>query len=158
MKLLLLTLAIAAQTADAQHQHGSGHEHSSIEARGNEAMGFNQQKTRHNFLLREDGGLIRVVAGDARDKASVEQVRYHLKEIAASFKAGDFEKPSFIHAKNPPGVATMKRLKGEISYAYRTIENGAEIVIATQNKEGRKAIRDFFRMQIEDHGTADPLP
>ncbi|HET7872603.1 MAG TPA: hypothetical protein VFL42_08835 [Terriglobales bacterium] len=87
-----------------------------LEHRGNQGMGFAQDKTTHHFLLRKDGGVIQVAANSADDKASVEQVRMHLKHISRAFQSGDFDIPMFVHDQTPPGVATMTRLKAEIHY------------------------------------------
>ena len=157
--LLTFTLLLAPAFAQ-EHQHDSSmhHDHSTMESRGNEAMGFDQAKTTHHFLNTKSGGTIRVTAKDASDKASVDQIRAHLDEIAKSFAAGDFDKPLFIHAKNPPGAETMRKLKGEIRYTYHPITNGAEIAISSKSTEAVKAVHDFFGMQIEEHKTGDPRP
>jgi hypothetical protein len=61
---------------------------------GNVAMGFDQDKTTHHFTLTADGGSIAVDANDPADGASRDQIRTHLKEIAAAFGKGDFQSRS----------------------------------------------------------------
>jgi len=154
---LAFGLAMVAAAQEHQQDPAMQHDHSTMESRGNEAMGFDQASTTHHFLNRWDGGTIRVTAKDAKDQASIDQIRTHLKEIAKSFAAGDFEKPNFIHAKNPPGSDTLRRLKDQVKYEYRSIADGAEIVITSKNAEAIKAVHDFFAMQIKEHKTGDPV-
>ena len=157
MRYLLIPALLLAPAFAQEHRHDNSmqHDHSTMESRGNEAMGFDQAKTTHHFLDTKDGGTIRVTAKDASDKASVEQIRAHLQEIAKSFAAGDFDKPSFVHAKNPPGADTLRKLKDQIRYSYRPIAAGAEVVITSKDAEAVKAVREFFGMQIEEHKTGD---
>jgi hypothetical protein len=150
--LLLFSLSAFAQH-DPSHHHGG-----TVESRGTQAMGFDQQKTQHHFLLKLDGGVIHVTAKDANDAASVAQVRSHLKKIAQEFKAGRFDDPTFIHDRVPPGVPTMQRLKQQIDYAFVEVPSGAEVRISSKNKEAVEAVRSFFQMQIEDHKTGDTMP
>ena len=128
-----------------------------VDARGDHAMGFDHDKTTHHFLMRKDGGLIEITANDPKDAASRKAIRAHLPHIARMFGAGDFEAPMFIHDTHPPGVPTLKRLKSEIRYRYEPIKGGGRVRITTKNPEAVAAVHDFFRMQIRDHRTGDPL-
>ena len=86
--LLLLTLA-----QHPQMPPGMTHEQhmAEMKKRGNAAMGFDQDRTVHHFLLARDGGSIEVSAKAADDQESRSQIRAHLKEIAGSFASGNFE-------------------------------------------------------------------
>ncbi|MBI2681768.1 MAG: hypothetical protein HYX26_00860 [Acidobacteriales bacterium] len=148
----------ASSGGGTQHRDHSMHSQGAIDARGNVAMGFDQARATHTFVTRKDGGSVRVVAKDAKDTASVVQIRSHLKEIARLFAAGDFDKPEFIHAKNPPGADVMRRLKSEIRYDYMDIPAGAEVLLLSRNPKAVKAIHDFLAMQITDHKTGDAMP
>ena len=154
MKALLLTLVLAS-VAFAQHD-ASHHQHGTLESRGNRAMGFDQQKVSHHFISRDDGGLIRVTARDGTDNATVQEIRAHLQQTAKKFQNGDFSDPAFIHEKMP-GIATMQKLRSEIDYQYSELPAGGTIVIKTKNPDALAAIREFFKMQIEDHKTGDPI-
>jgi hypothetical protein len=70
---------------------------------GNVAMGFDPDKTTHHFNLTADGGSIAVEANDAADRASRDQLRAHLRNIAVALRQGDFQKPSMTHSEVPPG-------------------------------------------------------
>jgi hypothetical protein len=71
------------------------------------------------------------------------------------FAAGDFEAPLLIHAETPPGVAVMKRLRGQIRYEFEPTERGGRVRIRTENSEALVAIHEFLRYQIRDHRTGD---
>jgi len=120
-------------------------------------MGFSHERTTHHFRLLKDGGAIEVQANDAKDTASRDQIREHLKHIAASFTAGNFDMPMFIHDQVPPGVAVMKKLKSQIRYEFETMESGARVRISSSNAEAVQAVQDFLKFQITDHQTGDPL-
>ena len=105
---------------------------------GQTAMGFDQDKATHHFTLTTNGGTI-------------------LREIAAAFGRGDFEKPLLTHGEVPPGVSEMQRHKDEITYTYEGLDNGGVVRIATSNAEALNAIHDFLQYQIREHVTGDPM-
>lgn len=141
------------QAASAAHDHAK-HE---LDKRGDQGMGFAQDKTTHHFLLRKDGGVIQVTANSTDDKGSEEAIRMHFRHIARSFQSGDFSIPMFVHDQTPPGVAVMTKLKDQIHYRYEEVENGGRVVISSQNAEAIIAIHEFLKFQITDHQTGDPL-
>ena len=130
--------------------------HAAVNSRGDHAMGFSHDKTVHHFRLLKDGGTIEVTSNDPKDTESRDQIRMHLKHIAAAFSAGNFEMPMFIHDQVPPGVPAMKRLKNQIKYEVESLPAGARVRIVTANPEAVKAVQDFLRFQITDHQTGDP--
>lgn len=153
MKALLVgILLFTATILSAQNHH-----HDAMQKRGNAGMGFDQEKTTHHFLLSKDGGAIQVTANSAADKGSIEHIRMHLQHIQQAFKSGDFNIPMLVHDQTPPGVPTMKRLKGQITYKYDGIDNGGRVVISSENTEAVKAIHDFLEFQIREHRTGDPM-
>jgi hypothetical protein len=152
---VLLGFAQQPQPSDQQKS-----KHESMEMmneRGDRVMGFDHLKTTHHFLLKTDGGLIRIEANDASDQESRDQIRRHLRHIAEMFSEGNFSAPMLIHAQNPPGAAVMKQLKANIKYEFGENERGAQIRISTSDAEALKAIYDFLRFQIKEHMTGDPL-
>lgn len=172
--LAAVTIAIAspsplsARPANAQHSAmppGMTHEEhlaqmkkdADLKRRGAEAMGFDADKTTHHFLLTAEGGAISVSANSAEDAESREQIRAHLKEIAAAFTEGNFGKPTATHAEIPPGVETMQRLKAAIRYTFEEEPTGGSVRIVTQDAAARAAIHEFLRYQIKEHATGDPL-
>jgi len=149
--ILAAILLFAATILSAQN-----HQHDAMQKRGNAGMGFDQDKTTHHFLLSKDGGSIQVTANSAADKGSIEHIRMHLQHIQHAFKSGDFNIPMFVHDQTPPGVPTMKRLKGQITYQYGEVDNGGRVVISSTNAEAVKAVHEFLRFQIREHKTGDP--
>jgi hypothetical protein len=131
--------------------------HEEMEKRGDQGMGFDQQKTTHHFLLRKDGGAIQVTANSAADKSSTEEIQMHLRHIAGAFQSGDFNIPMFVHDQTPPGVATLKKLKDQIKYKYEAAENGGRVAISSANAEAVNAIHEFLKFQITEHKTGDAL-
>jgi len=148
-RFLRLAAMMTAAIAFAQEK--------SVVRRGDQAMGFSHDKTTHHFRLLKDGGAIEVSSNDPKDTDSRDQIRAHLKHIAASFAAGDFEMPMFIHDQVPPGVPVMKRLKSQIKYEVESITGGGRVRINSANLEAVKAVQDFLRFQITDHQTGDSL-
>jgi len=123
--------------------------------RGDQAMGFSQEKTTHHFRLFKDGGAIEVTAKDPKDTASRDEIRQHLSHITQMFAAGNFNVPMLIHATTPPGVPTMKDLRDQIRYVFQEMDSGARIRISTTNPQALAAIHSFLRFQIEEHETGD---
>ena len=150
-------LAHAQQPPPTDPQSSKHESMEMMNARGDKVMGFDHLKTSHHFLLKSDGGLIRIEANDAGDKESRDQIRAHLRHIAKMFSEGNFSAPMLIHAENPPGTAVMKQLKESIKYDFAENEQGAQIKISTSNAQALKAIYDFLRFQIKEHMTGDPL-
>lgn len=150
LSLALLTWAIPAksQTGDEAHHHA-------MEERGNQGMGFAQDKTTHHFLLSQDGGIIQVTANSSDDRAGIDHIRMHLAHIRRSFQSGHFNIPGFVHDQTPPGVPIMIKMKAQIHYSYQEIVNGGRVTISSKNAEAVAAVQDFLRFQITDHRTGD---
>jgi hypothetical protein len=148
---------LIATIAAAQHQTATHQPDQELTHRGNQGMGFDQDKTTHHFILRKDGGAIQVTANSSQDKPSIDEIRMHLRHIEHSFRAGDFNIPMFVHDQTPPGVPVMTRLKDKLQYKYEAMENGGRVVISSKNQEAVSAVHDFLRFQITEHKTGDAL-
>ena len=129
--------------------------HAAMNERGDQVMGFSQEKTTHHFRLFSDGGAIEVTANDAKDAATRDQIRAHLRHITRMFGEGNFEAPMLVHGRVPPGVPALERLKAEVAYRYEDLPNGGRVRITIRNLEARSAIHDFLKFQIADHRTGD---
>lgn len=128
-----------------------------LKQRGALAMGFDQDRAEHHFLLTPDGGEIVVTAKAAGDARTIGEIRSHFREIAESFAAGVFEKPLATHDEMPPGATTLAANKARVRYSYRERPAGASVVIETGDAGTVAAIHDFLRYQIVEHQTGDPL-
>ena len=154
---LLFLLVILAGVANAQQNPPPDQDKRSedVVKRGEHVMGFSHEATTHHFRLFKDGGEIVVTAKDPNDKASIEQIRTHLGHIAEMFSSGNFKAPMLIHDTNPPGAATMARLKEQIRYEFSETEHGARIRLITGSPETTDAVHAFLLFQIVDHRTGD---
>jgi len=155
--LLLFLLAIVPGMANAQQNPPADQDKRSedVVKRGEHVMGFSHEATTHHFRLFKDGGEIAVTAKGPNDKTSIEQIRTHLGHIAKMFSAGNFNAPMLIHDTNPPGAATMTRLKEQIRYEFSEIEGGARIRLIAAGPETTDAVHAFLLFQIIDHQTGD---
>jgi hypothetical protein len=140
--------------ANGSHENHDSHL-MKVNEQGDKAMGFSHQKTTHHFRLFNDGGAIEVVANDAADGESRDQIRKHLTHIAEMFAAGNFDAPMLTHGKTPPGVPSLQMMKDRISYKYEETERGGRVRISTADKDALLPIYEFLRFQISDHQTGD---
>lgn len=157
LKILCLFVAVIgvaqpAPQSDADH-------HAGVVQRGesHEGMGFSQTTTTHHFVLTEKGGFVQVTANDPNDKQQIETVQMHLKHISGMFSDGNFSIPHFVHAQNPPGADTMRKLKKAITYSEESLPNGGRVRMESNSPQAVAAIHDFLQFQIRDHKTGDPL-
>ena len=150
MKTLAVVVLLSA-FAFAQHDM---HDHD-VKQHGAEAMGFDQDKTTHHFVLTKAGGYVQATANSAKDAKSIAQIRTHLQEQQKKFAAGDFGAPEHTHGRVPPGVPTMQKLKAQMRYDYQEIDRGARLHLSSANLQAVSAIHDFLRFQISDHHTGD---
>jgi len=160
--LPLLIAGMLAAPAQTRPEDKSGmadcpmmNEHAKMNARGDKAMGFSQEKTTHHFRLTEDGGTIEVSVNDAADETSREQIRGHLAHIAKMFAAGNFEIPMLVHGKMPDGAEIMKEEKTTIRYGYEKTKEGGLVRIQTNDRKALQAVHEFLRFQIREHQTGD---
>src|SRR5438876_4806148 len=155
--LLLVLVAILPGMASAQQNPSTDQDKRSedVVKRGEHLMGFSHEATTHHVRIFKDGGEIAVTAKDPNDKASIEQIRTHLGHIAKMFSSGNFRAPMLIHDTNPPGAATMTRLKEQIRYEFSETERGARIRLVTASPETTDAVHAFLLFQIVDHRTQD---
>jgi len=158
--LLAAILTLALQQHPAMPAGMSHEEHlkqmekdAALKARGTIAMGFDQDKTAHHFRTSATGGSIEVEVKDPADSVSRDQVRIHLKELAAAFAKGDFAKPFQTHAEVPPGVPSMERLKAVIRYKYEETARGGLVRITTSDPDAIKAVHEFLGYQAREHHT-----
>lgn len=151
MKLVLVLLLSTFAFA----QHDMSHHDHDVHKHGAEAMGFDQDKTTHHFVLTKNGGYVQATANDPNDDASITQIRSHLQEQQKKFAAGDFAAPEHTHSQVPPGVPTMQRLKASIRYRYESIDRGARLRISSKDPKAIAAVHDFLKFQISDHHTGD---
>jgi hypothetical protein len=161
--LAVVFAGLAATNVNAQHKHDSPQcpmnkqQMAEMNKRGDQGMGFSQEKTTHHFYLTKTGGVIQVEANDAKDTASRDQIREHLGHIAMMFAEGNFDTPMFVHDQIPGGVNEMQRLKTAISYKFEETKQGGRVLIWSADPQAVSAVQSFLRFQITEHKTGDPL-
>jgi len=153
--VLLLNILLAATVAQRTSQSEQSTRSEAVAKRGDHVMGFSHEATTHHFHLLKGGGEIVVTTNDPSDKTSVEQIRTHLNHIVSMFSNGDFNAAMLIHDTNPPGTATMARLRSSIRYTISEIPQGGKIRIATSTPETTDAVHAFLLFQIVDHKTGE---
>jgi hypothetical protein len=131
--------------------------HADMLARGGHAMGFDQLATSHHFRLARTGGAIEVHVNDAENTNLKAAVAGHLRTIAMQFSQGDFSTPLQVHGETPAGVEALKRLSGDVTYAFEPGDLGGRVRLIGKSEEAVAAIHEFLRYQIREHRTGDPL-
>jgi hypothetical protein len=120
------------------------------------AMGFDQEKTAHHFVLYADGGAIEIAVKDASDTKDRDAIRSHLPHIAMMFGDGDFDVPMLVHdTKDVPGTAVLAARRETVSYRYGETPQGGRVEITTTDAEALRALHAFLRYQIHEHHTGD---
>ncbi|HJW95141.1 MAG TPA: hypothetical protein VJ901_16110 [Thermoanaerobaculia bacterium] len=114
-----------------------------------DTFGMSHETSQHSFRLFADGGAIEL-RGDA-----AAAIQKHMREVTSDFSRGDFAKPLFVHGVMPDGAAHMKELGDAIAYKFEELPEGGRIRITTTNADALKAVHEFLRFQIKDHGTKD---
>ncbi len=146
------TPATQSQPQTADHESCR---HSIDMSRADRGMGFSQAKTRHRFIVANDGGIISVEARNAKDTVSRDQIRMHLSHIAKMFADGNFDIPMFVHDQVPPGIAVMRSRKDRIQYRFEETGQGGRVVITSSDLQAVSALHDFLNFQIREHRTGD---
>ena len=157
---LCLATALPAQasdTASGGHRHEAGMTHpaadsgfAALQRRGQTAMGVDQYKSAHRFDDLPDGGRIELQS-DSADAAAIAAIRAHFRDIEASFRAGDFTTPFFVHAQEVPGTTVLQAGRDRIIYSRRELPRGAELRLRTTDPAVRQAIHDFMAFQRREH-------
>ena len=122
-----------------------------VAERGSHVMPFALEKTLHIFNKTPTGGIQQVIAKDATDSEQISLIRRHLAHIAARFAEGDFSGPQSIHGNDMPGVKELSTAKGQSSFIYRDLPNGAEIEFRADNQQLIDAVHRYFDAQLSDH-------
>ena len=142
--LVLLTAPLAAQSRDTSYPR--------MQARGQMAMGVDQNASRHVFDDLPDGGRIELQA-DSADATAIAAIRAHLSAIVSSFQAGNFSTPEFVHDGSVPGtdVLAAKRARDDQLRTFAAPPRGGEVRITTRDTEALHAIHQFLAYQRQAH-------
>jgi hypothetical protein len=121
-----------------------------MQSRGKEAMGVDQYTSAHRFDDLPNGGRIELQR-DSTDTAGVRTIREHLQHITSAFANGDFSLPGFVHAESVPGTAVMTASLTLITYTFRPLPGGGEVLLTSADSAAVSAIHAFLAFQRQDH-------
>ena len=145
--LVLSALPLCATPATGQKHDSAFH---ALQMRGKLVMGVDQYTSMHVFEDLPTGGRI-ALQRDRDDAEGTTVIRAHLKTIAEAFKAGDFTAPALVHMKDVPGVAVLRAKRAVITYRFRALPRGGQVVITTADKTAVAAIHEFLEFQRKEH-------
>jgi hypothetical protein len=146
--ILGLPAALAAQSTKKNSKQDTSF--AAMQERGKKTMGVDQYTSIHKFDSFPDGGRIELQR-DTDDSAGVAAIRAHIRDIARSFKSGDFSTPEFVHMQMVPGTKEMAALRAKITYTVHDLPRGAELHISTTDSVALKAIHEFMAFQRGEH-------
>jgi hypothetical protein len=137
-----MAVPLMAQARDTSHAR--------MQARGQMAMGVDQNASKHVFDDLPDGGRIELQA-DSIDSTAIAAIRAHLSTVASAFQSGNFSTPEFVHAGSVPGTAIMAAKRAAITYTFAPLPQGGEVRISTHDAEALHAIHQFLAYQRQEH-------
>ena len=117
-------------------------------------MGVDQYTSAHVFEDLPDGGRVVLDREIAADTAGIATIRAHMRDIAASFRAGDFTKPFQVHAQVVPGTDVMRQRSASIAYEVIDRPRGAEVRVHSTDPVAVTAIHQFLAFQRDAHHAA----
>ena len=144
---LLPLLGLAVAPLQAQNRDTS---YRAMQARGQMAMGVDQNASHHVFDDLPDGGRIELQV-DSEDSTAIGAIRAHLSTIASAFQAGNFSTPAFVHDGQVPGTGVMAAKRSVITYAFAPLPRGGEVRITTHDAEALHAVHQFLAYQRQEH-------
>ena len=148
MRIALLGLLLVTACRGKQDDFAA------MQQRGQAVMGVDQYASAHVFEDLPDGGRIVLDKTDPVDSGAVAQIRAHMRDIEAAFRAGDFTKPFQVHDQVVPGTAVMAQRKTAITYAASDRPRGGEVRIKSGDPVAVAAIHQFLEFQRGAHHAA----
>lgn len=146
--LLFCVACLGAANAVAQERSRQDE----VRSKGADVMPFSLEQTQHVFEKNDAGGVQRVLARNGSTEQR-EVIRSHLREIAHSFDARNFDKPMHIHGADMPGLAEMKAAgAAELEVIYSDLPDGGQIIYRSTSPRIVGAIHRWFDAQLSDHG------
>jgi hypothetical protein len=149
-RLILPCLLVAACRTAEVRAPASDSAFAQMQSRGKEAMGVDQYTSAHQFDDLPNGGRIELQR-DSTDTAGVRTIREHLRHIVLAFGEGDFSLPGFVHAETVPGTAVMTVNRALITYEFRPLSRGGEVLLTSSDSASVSAIHAFLAFQRQDH-------
>jgi len=145
-----LLLGACGRTKDADF--------AAMQERGRMVMGVDQYTSAHVFEDLPDGGRVVLDRDSTGVSSGVATIRQHMRDIAAAFQAGDFNKPFQVHAQVVPGTAVMQARRSAITYEVVDRPRGGEVRIRSADPAAVAAIHEFLGFQRAGHHAAGHEP
>ena len=151
MRCFVLLCLIASACREAPTRSAPGDTaFAALQTRGQQAMGVDQYTSAHQFDDLPNGGRIELQR-DSTDTAGVRTIREHLQHVVVAFAGGDFSLPGFVHADTVPGTAVMAARRDLITYEFKPLPGGGQVLLGTSDSAAVSAIHAFLAFQREDH-------
>jgi len=129
-------------------------DYAAMQERGRAVMGVDQYTSAHVFEDLPDGGRVVLDRADGADTGGVATIRLHMRDIATSFRAGDFTKPFQVHAQVVPGAAVMQARRAAIAFEVLDRPQGGEVRMRSNDPVAVAAIHEFLAFQRTSHHAA----
>jgi hypothetical protein len=123
----------------------------SMRHRAAEVMPFDLNVTTHTFTKISQGGVQQVVANSGSDRADIDLIRGHLRQLASRFANGEFSDPATIHGADMPGLTALEAAGGRLTVTYAEIPRGATITYTSTDQDLINTIHTWFDAQTHDH-------
>ncbi len=117
-----------------------------------DSLGFDARSTEIRVLTTRSGGVIRVLAADPDDAELVGKIGIRLRVLAAQFGRGDFNLERTERSPATGGAATLREMRNRVTYTAHSIEDGAELIVASQEQRAVTAIHQFLQSQMREAG------
>jgi hypothetical protein len=153
-RLVGCALFLAACSGGRSRTPAADTSFAAMQARGQLIMGVDQYTSAHVFEDRPDGGRVVLDRDSSADSVGIAAIRAHMRDIAMSFRAGDFTKPFAVHDQMVSGTDVMTQLRRAISYDAVDRPRGGEVVIRTSDTTAIRAIHEFLAFQRNAHRAA----
>ena len=144
--LLLLVAAGCGAAADEEDRRAR------VAERGAKVMSFDLERTTHVFRALENGGVQTVVVRNRKDREQIGLVREHMRHEVVRFRRGDFSSPEEIHGEHMPGLHALATGAKRLDIRYENVPRGGRIWYRTKDPNLVRAIHEWFRAQVADHG------
>src|SRR5258708_453907 len=148
-RLLLAVLALGAC---------KGRDYAAMQDRGRVVMGVDQYTSAHVFEDLPDGGRVVLDREDAGDSGGIATIRLHMRDIATSFRAGDFTKPFQVHAQVVPGTEAMRAQRAATDYQVNDRPRAAQLPLPTTHPPPPPPLHHFPPSPPPPHPPPPPPP
>ncbi len=136
--------------AGCKSDHNAQHQ-AEIASRGAEVMPFDLDRSTHIFEKTDNGGRQQVISDDA-DAEQILLIQSHLQTISRQFSQGNFHDPQMIHGENMAGLHALMMGADRLDITYTPLDNGGQILYASDDAALVIALHQWFDAQVSDHG------